>query len=144
MVEINRRFGPNGWLCTHYMRKYCIVRQNQVTAYVIEHIWCLSQARINWEGCSRKGIRNKTGQDDGGGSLISLDEVAPIQIVDVSASVFFPCTIKSRRRFLLAPAHPGSPGKRAIKWLCVCVLYCETKSCHCTLVHNFAKTWPTF
>jgi len=27
-----------------------------------------------------------------------------------------PCTIKSRSS-LLAPAHPGGPGKRAIKWL---------------------------
>ena len=31
----------------------------------------------------------------------------------------------SRRRvsgwmFLLVPAHPGSPGQRAVKWLCVC------------------------
>jgi len=31
------------------------------------------------------------------------------------------CTIKSRRKFLLAPAHPGGPGKRAIKRLCVSV-----------------------
>ena len=23
----------------------------------------------------------------------------------------------------LIPAHPGSPGKRAVKWVCVCVLY---------------------
>ena len=23
--------------------------------------------------------------------------------------------------FLLVPAHPGSPGQRAVKWLCVCV-----------------------
>ena len=22
-------------------------------------IWCISQARINWEGCSRKGIRRQ-------------------------------------------------------------------------------------
>ena len=28
----------------------------------------------------------------------------------------FPCTIKSRSSFL-APAHPGGPGKRAVKWL---------------------------
>ena len=33
----------------------------------------------------------------------------------------FPCTIKSRSS-LLAPAHPGGPGKRAVKRLCVCVL----------------------
>ena len=31
-----------------------------------------------------------------------------------------PCTIKSRSS-LLAPAHPGGPGKRAVKWLwCGC------------------------
>jgi len=54
---------------------------------------------------------------DGGGSLISLDGVVPNRIVGVSASVIFPCTMKSRRRYLLAPAHPDSPGKRAIKRL---------------------------
>ena len=24
----------------------------------------------------------------------------------------------------LVPAHPGSPGKRAVKWVCVCVCVC--------------------
>jgi len=28
--------------------------ENQATGYTSEHIWCLSQARINWEGCDRK------------------------------------------------------------------------------------------
>jgi len=60
---------------------------------------------------------------DGGRSLISPDGVAraPIWMVGVSASVIFPCTTKSRIRFLLAPAHPGSLGKRAVKRLCACV-----------------------
>jgi len=31
--------------------------------------------------------------------------------------VILPSTIKSRRSFLLAPAHPGGPGKRAVKQL---------------------------
>ena len=56
----------------------------QATGYASQHIWCLSQARINWEGCGRKGIRRKNGAD-GGGSLISLDGVAPIWNVRVSA-----------------------------------------------------------
>jgi len=30
--------------------------------------------------------------------------------------LIFPCTIKSRSS-LLARAHPGGPGKRAVKWL---------------------------
>jgi len=39
----------------------------------------------------------------------------------VSASVTFPCAMKSRGIFLLAPAHLGNYGKRAVKWLCVYV-----------------------
>jgi len=36
--------------------------------------------------------------------------------------LIFPCTIKSRSS-LLALAHAGGPGKRAVKWLCgVCVV----------------------
>jgi len=61
--------------------------------------------------------------NDGGGLVTSLDGMAPMRMVSVSASAIFPCAIKSRRKFLVAPAQPGSPGKRAVKWLClyVCV-----------------------
>jgi len=32
------------------------------------------------------------------------------------------CFSKSQIGFtFLVPAHPGSPGKRAVKWVCVCV-----------------------
>ena len=34
--------------------------------------------------------------------------------------LIFPCTIKCRSS-LLAPAHPGGPGKRVVKRFCVCV-----------------------
>jgi len=62
--------------------------------------------------------------DDGGGSLVGLDGVAPICIVDVSASVIFPCTIQSRF-LLLALAYLGSQGRRAVKqFVCVCVCVC--------------------
>jgi len=48
--------------------------------------------------------------DDGGGLLISSDGVAPSRVVGVSASVIFPCSIKSPEEdcILLALAHPGS------------------------------------
>ena len=64
---------------------------NQVTGYAVQHIWCVSQAGIKWESCDRK--------DEGGGSLISPDGVAPSRTVGVPASVIFPCTIKPRRRW---------------------------------------------
>ena len=47
--------------------------------------------------------------------MVSLDGVTPSRMVSVSASVNL-CTIKSRSS-LLAPAHPGGPGKRAVKRL---------------------------
>ena len=54
--------------------------------------------------------------------MISWDGVAPSWVVGVSASVILPCTIKSRGRFLPAPAYPDSPGKEGHKMVvCVCV-----------------------
>jgi len=35
------------------------VNLNQATGYASQYIWCLSQARIKWEGYGRKGIRHK-------------------------------------------------------------------------------------
>jgi len=56
-------------------------------------IWCLYHARINWESCGRKGIQSK----NGGWLTDSPDGVMSRQIVSVSASDIFPCTLKSRR-----------------------------------------------
>jgi len=33
--------------------------QNHVTGYASQHIWCLSQASINWQGCGRNGMQRK-------------------------------------------------------------------------------------
>jgi len=38
----------------------------------------------------------------------------------------------SGRMFLLVLAHPGSPGQRAVKRLCVCVCVCVcVRACAC-------------
>ena len=44
----------------------------------------------------------------------------------------------------LVLAHPGSPGKRAVKRVCVCVLICRCiwRSGKCC--YSFAKTWRVF
>jgi len=60
------------------------------------------------------------GDGEGGHWLVRMEwrvECLPLLI--------FPCTIKSRSS-LLAPAHPGGPGKRAVKRLCVCVCRHQT------------------
>ena len=48
--------------------------------------------------------------------MVSPDGVAPSRIVGVSASVNLPLHHKVQSS-LLAPAHPGDPGKRAVKRL---------------------------
>jgi len=58
---------------------------------------CPKQDKL--EGLQQEGYLAQKWGDDDGGLLMSLDGVAPIQIVGVSASDIFPCTIKSRRRF---------------------------------------------
>jgi len=64
-------------------------------------------------------------------ALVSPDGMAPSRMVSVSASInlplhhevqlISPCTIKSRSS-LLAPSHPGGPGKGAGKrlWYRLC------------------------
>ena len=62
--------------------------------------------------------------DDGDGSLISPDGVAPRQMVSVSASVIFPCTMKSRR-FSSGTGSPGwsrKKGHETVVYVCVCLL----------------------
>ena len=72
-----------------------------------------------WLG-SRKGIRPVKNVGDGGGGhwLIQM-EWRPAGWSMCLPLLISPCTIKSRSS-LLAPGHPGGPGKRAIKrlWWC--------------------------
>jgi len=61
-------------------------------------------------------LAGKNRAADGRWALVSPDGVAPSRMVGVSASVNLPLHHKSISS-LLAPAHPGCPGKRAVKWL---------------------------
>jgi len=54
--------------------------------------------------------------------VVSPDGVAPNRMVGVSASVNLPLHHKVQNS-LLAPAHPGGPGKRAVKRLCGAVVF---------------------
>jgi len=95
---------------------------HQATGYASQNIWCVSQARINWEGCGRKVIRRRMrGMMEVGHWLVQM-EWYPAGLSVCLPLFIFPCTIKSRRRFLLAPAYPGTPRKRATKRMSVCFI----------------------
>jgi len=63
--------------------------------------------------------RKKIWGDGGGGHWLVRMEWPPAGWLACLPLLIFPYTIKSRSS-LLAPAHPGGPGKRAVKRLCVC------------------------
>jgi len=75
-----------------------------------------------WLG-AKKGIGSVKKMADGGGMhwLVRM-EWCPARWSVCLPLLIFPCTIKSKSS-LLAPAHPGGTGKRAIKrlWCCVVV-----------------------
>ena len=67
-------------------------------------------------------------RDGGGGHWLVWMEWRPAGLSVCLPPWIFPCSIKSRSS-LLAPVHPGGPGKRAVKWLCVCMCVCwETET----------------
>jgi len=64
------------------------------------------------------------------GADLHLAELMPLPLTDVSC--FSKTQIGST---FLVPAHPGSPGKRAVKWMCVraCVRAC-VRVCVCVVL----------
>ena len=85
---------------------------------------------VGWAAGRASSLWKKPG-DGGGGHCLVRMEWCPAGWLLCLPLLIFPCTIKSRSS-LLAPAHPGGPGKRAVKRLCVCVCACSK----CT-----SKTW---
>jgi len=66
--------------------------------------------------------------------LISPDGVAPGWIVSVSASVIFPCTIKSRRSLSSGTGSPGWSWKKGPK----------TVVCACLSFRSYCYSYPPF
>jgi len=96
--------------------------------YAIQHIWCLSQARINWEGRGRKGIRHKTGwMMEVGASMVQMSW-HPAGLSVHLPLLSSPRLIKSR---MMTDYHNMFQvwvgeclGQRAVKRLYVCVCVC--------------------
>jgi len=64
----------------------------------------------------------------GAGVAICLEHSADLHIAQlISLPLTISCFSKIQIGFtFLVPAHPGSPGQRAVKWVCMCV--CEYRS----------------
>jgi len=104
----------------------------KATGYASQHIWCVSQARINWEGCARKGIWRKNGGMEEMKAPISLDGVA----VHPDCWCVCPCYLhfasenpEDGKMYLLVPAHLGCPGQSPESCkMVVCVRVCVCSS----------------
>ena len=77
-----------------------------------------------WLG-GRKGIRPVETERWGAGVVICLEGGADLHMAQLMPlPLTVSCFSKIQFGFTsLVPAYPGSPGKRADKWVCVCVLY---------------------
>jgi len=59
----------------------------------------------------------------GAGMVVCLEQGADLHMAQLMPlPLTVSCFSKIQIGFtILVPAHPGSPGKRAVKWVCVCV-----------------------
>jgi len=94
----------------YYGGAVALLLQNHLTMSVTEQSQYLS-ATVH--GNTRQG-------------LIGLERGADLhmaQLMPLPLTVF--CSYKIQIGFtFLVPAHPGNTGKRAVKWVCVCVRVC--------------------
>jgi len=97
-----------------------------------------------WLG-RRKGIRPVKTERWGAGVVICLKRGAygPLMPLPLTVSCFSKVQIGFT---FLVPAHPGSPGQRAVKRVCVCVLllYCDERVCLSVRSRISRTTHPNF
>jgi len=93
------------------------VGENSSVFSLVRMRYLPSVLRRCWLG-GRKSIRpvKKYGGMVEVGTVLVRIEWRPARGSVCLPLLIFPCTIKSRSS-LLVPAHPGGPGKRAVKWL---------------------------
>ena len=105
-------------------------RNSQIQNYHISFTFHLPSVLWRcWLG-DRKGIRPVKNEWWGAGVVICLERGADLhmaQLMPLPLTVSCFSTIQIGFTFLI-PAHLGSPGKKAIKWVCVCVSLSTTKT----------------
>ena len=99
------------------------------TSYIPFMAFCWLFPSVLWR-CwlgSRKGIRPvKKLEWWGAGIVICLERGAVLHMAQLMPlPLTISCSSKIQIGFtFLVPAYPGSPGKSAVKWVCVCVCVC--------------------
>ena len=98
-----------------------------------------------WMG-DRKGIRPVKTEWWGAGVVICLERGADLHVAQLmSLPLTVSCFSKIRIGFtFLVPAHLGSPGKRAVKWVCVYCLFasgCWPVFCHAIINKYWLIDW---
>jgi len=90
----------------------CIVPINSIKPSVLWHCWL----------GGRKGIRPVKNWVAGAGMVICLEQGADLHMVQlIPLPLTVSCSSKIQIGFtFLVPTHPGSPGQKVVKWVCVC------------------------
>jgi len=92
---------------------------NQATGYASQHIWCLSQVRLNWEDCGRKSIWHKNGGMMEVGRWLVRMELHPSGL-----SACLPLAPKSPEEDFFWHWLPGVVREKGCKMVvCVCTVY---------------------
>jgi len=96
-----------------------------------------------WMG-GRKGIRPVKNRVVGAGVVICLERGADLHMAQLMPlPLTVSCCSKIQIGFaFLVPAHPGSPGKRAVKCVCVCGIFIERTLYHwsCVFVRRHQRS----
>ena len=115
--------------CCFSSYSFYMLHRRQLLNVVISFPWLPSVLWRCWLG-GRKGIRPVKTEWWGAGVVICLERGADLhtaQLMPLPLTVS--CFSKIQIVFtFLVPAHPGSPGQRPVKWVCVFLYVTQTSS----------------
>ena len=86
-------------------------------------------------------INNNSNKLWGAGVVVCLEQGADLhttQLMPLPLTVSCFSKIQIGLTFLV-PAHPGSPGQKAVKWVCVCVCVCNSNKIYMVPVFSLGS-----
>ena len=138
------------WLHDSYLKSSAHVTWNVISALrghgIFHDAVCDTLPSVLWR-CwlgGRKGIRPvKNFEWCSTGVVICLERDADLHMAQLKPlPLTVSCFSKIQIGFtFLVPAHPGSPGHRAVKWVCVCVCMRDVMWCIELMGCNLFASW---